>query len=46
MLRLFLEVMKRVIMLGLAQNVPGIQVRDSGYCIPEERPDFLIKMPD
>ena len=30
----------------LAQNVRGIQVPNSGHWIPEERPDFVIKMLD
>jgi pimeloyl-ACP methyl ester carboxylesterase len=33
-------------MQALAQNVHRIQVPDSGHWIPEERPDFLIKMLD
>jgi pimeloyl-ACP methyl ester carboxylesterase len=33
-------------MQRLAQNVTGVQVPNSGHCIPEERPDFLIKMLD
>jgi pimeloyl-ACP methyl ester carboxylesterase len=33
-------------MQALAQNVHGIKVPDSGHWIPEERPDFLIKMLD
>jgi pimeloyl-ACP methyl ester carboxylesterase len=33
-------------MKALAQNVHGIQVPDSGHWIPEERPDFVIKMLD
>jgi YVTN family beta-propeller protein len=31
-------------MKALAQNVRGIQVPNSGHWIPEERPDFLIKL--
>ena len=31
---------------ALAQNVTGIQVPNSGHWIPEERPDFVIKMID
>jgi hypothetical protein len=31
-------------MQGLAQNVRDIQVPDSGRWIPEEPPDFVIKM--
>ena len=31
-------------MKALAQNVRGIQVPNSGHWIPEERPDFVIKM--
>jgi pimeloyl-ACP methyl ester carboxylesterase len=30
----------------LAQNVTGIQVPNSGHWVPEERPDFVIKMLD
>jgi pimeloyl-ACP methyl ester carboxylesterase len=30
----------------LAQNVHGIQIPNSGHWIPEEQPDFLIKMLD
>ena len=30
----------------LAQNVEGIIVPNSGHWIPEERPDFVIKMLD
>jgi len=30
----------------LAQNVQGIKVPNSGHFIPEERPDFVIKMLD
>ena len=33
-------------MNALAQNVTGIQVPNSGHWIPEERPDFVIKMLD
>jgi pimeloyl-ACP methyl ester carboxylesterase len=33
-------------MQALAQNVRGIQVADSGHWIPEERPDFVIKLLD
>jgi pimeloyl-ACP methyl ester carboxylesterase len=33
-------------MQRLAQNVLGIQVPNSGHWIPEERPDFVIKMLD
>ncbi|MGA9154987.1 MAG: alpha/beta hydrolase, partial [Candidatus Nitrosopolaris sp.] len=33
-------------MKALAQNVRGIQVPNSGHWIPEERPDFVIKMLD
>ncbi|MGB8935866.1 MAG: alpha/beta hydrolase [Candidatus Nitrosopolaris sp.] len=33
-------------MQALAQNVRGIQVPDSGHWIPEERPDFVIKLLD
>lgn len=33
-------------MQALAQNVRGIRVPDSGHWIAEERPDFVIKMPD
>ena len=33
-------------MQRLAQNVLGIQVSNSGHWIPEERPDFVIKMLD
>ena len=33
-------------MQALAQNVHGIRVPDSGHWIPEERPDFVIKMLD
>jgi YVTN family beta-propeller protein len=33
-------------MKALAQNVLGIQVPNSGHWIPEERPDFVIKMLD
>ncbi|HET7392023.1 MAG TPA: alpha/beta hydrolase [Nitrososphaeraceae archaeon] len=33
-------------MQALAQNVRGIQVPNSGHWIPEERPDFVIKMLD
>jgi YVTN family beta-propeller protein len=33
-------------MKALAQNVRGIQVPNSGHWIPEERPDFLIKLLD
>ena len=28
----------------LAQNVQGITVSNSGHFIPEERPDFVIKL--
>ena len=28
----------------LAQNVQGITVPNSGHFIPEERPDFVIKL--
>ena len=28
----------------LAQNVQGIKVPNSGHWIPEERPDFVIKI--
>ena len=31
-------------MHALAQNVLGIQVPNSGHWIPEERPDFVIKL--
>jgi len=31
-------------MQALAQNVRGIQVPNSGHWIPEERPDFVIKL--
>ena len=30
----------------LAENVTGIKVPNSGHWIPEERPDFVIKMLD
>jgi pimeloyl-ACP methyl ester carboxylesterase len=33
-------------MQALAQNVTGIQVPNSGHWIPEERPDFVIKLLD
>lgn len=33
-------------MHALAQNVRGIQVPNSGHWMPEERPDFVIKMLD
>ncbi len=33
-------------MKALAQNVRGIQIRNSGHWSPEERPDFVIKMLD
>ena len=33
-------------MQALAQNVRRIQVPNSGHWIPEERPDFVIKMLD
>ena len=33
-------------MQQLAQNVQGIKVPNSGHFIPEERPDFVIKMLD
>ena len=33
-------------MQALAQNVRGIQVPNSGHWIPEERPDFVIKLLD
>jgi hypothetical protein len=33
-------------MQGLAQNVRDIHVPDSGRWIPEEPPDFVIKMLD
>ena len=33
-------------MKALAQNVQGIQIRNSGHWGPEERPDFVIKMLD
>jgi pimeloyl-ACP methyl ester carboxylesterase len=33
-------------MKALAQNVRSIQVPNSGHWIPEERPDFVIKMLD
>lgn len=33
-------------MNALAQNVRGIQVFNSGHWIPEERPDFVIKLLD
>ena len=33
-------------MQKLAQNVQGIKVPNSGHWIPEERPDFVIKMLD
>ena len=33
-------------MHALAQNVRGIQVPNSGHWIPEERPDFVIKLLD
>jgi pimeloyl-ACP methyl ester carboxylesterase len=33
-------------MKTLAQNVQGIQIPNSGHWGPEERPDFVIKMPD
>jgi pimeloyl-ACP methyl ester carboxylesterase len=31
-------------MHALAQNVRGIQVPNSGHWIPDERPDFVIKL--
>ena len=33
-------------MNALAQNVRGIQVFNSGHWIPEDRPDFVIKLLD
>jgi len=33
-------------MQGIAQNVRGIQVPDLGHGIPEERLNFVIRMPD
>jgi pimeloyl-ACP methyl ester carboxylesterase len=33
-------------MQALSQNVTGIQVPNSGHWIPEERPDFVIKLLD
>jgi hypothetical protein len=29
---------------ALGQNIRGIQVPNSGHWIPEERPDFVIKV--
>jgi pimeloyl-ACP methyl ester carboxylesterase len=31
-------------MQALAENVHGMQIPDSGHWIPEERPDFVIKL--
>jgi pimeloyl-ACP methyl ester carboxylesterase len=33
-------------MKALAQNARGIQVPNSGHWIPEEQPDFIIKLLD
>jgi hypothetical protein len=33
-------------MKALAQNVRGIQIPNSDHWVPEEQPDFVIKMID